>query len=86
MPKYSADHPPTHPRNKSSDGMYVVRLWDMFDGWIGGHKPMTWPDAVAYWLEKTDGGTKNTEYGDGDYWRIFPANTRMVVTPEFLGR
>lgn len=23
---------------------------------------------------------------DGDYWHIFPADTRMLMTPEYLGR
>ena len=86
MPKYRADQPPTHPRSKSADDLYVVRLFDMFDGWVGGHKKMSWKDAVAYWLEQTEGGTRKTNYGDGDYWDIFPANTRMLMTPEYLGR
>jgi len=58
----------------------------MFDGWLSASKEMTWEEAVAYWMDKTANGTKNTEYSDGDYWAIFPAGTQMLFTPEFLGR
>lgn len=66
--------------------MYVVRLWDMFDGWLDLTGPITKEEAEKLWNEKTNNGTRNTCYGDGDYYAIFPANTRMLVTPEYLGR
>lgn len=31
-------------------------------------------------------GTKMTKYSDGDYYRVFPADTRMVQIPEYRGR
>lgn len=65
---------------------YVVRLWDMFDGWIDIKDNLTHEEATKLWNEKTQGGTVNTKYDDGDYYKIFPADTRMIVTPEFLGR
>lgn len=69
-----------------SNELFVLRLWDMFDGWIDVGEPMTAEAAHKLWLEKTHNGTRNTKYADGDYWRVFPANTQMLVTPEFLGR
>jgi hypothetical protein len=67
-------------------GLFVVRLWDMFDGWIDISGPITQTEAARIWNERTTNGTRKTKYEDGDYYRIFPANTRMLMTPEFLGR
>ncbi len=66
--------------------LYIVRLWDMFDGWIDISKPISKAEADKLWNEKTCHGTINTKYVDGDYYAIFPADTKMVYTPEFLGR
>lgn len=67
-------------------GKYVVRLWDMFDGWIDLTEPLSYEECRKIWLEHTAGGTKNTQYSDGDYYCIFPADTKMLITPERLGR
>jgi hypothetical protein len=58
----------------------------MFDGWIDVTSPVSETEALRIWNEYTKNGTRNTKYEDGDYYKIFDANTRMVVTPEFLGR
>lgn len=65
---------------------YIVRLWDMFDGWIDITKPLSETKAKKIWNERTKNGTCNTKYADGDYYKIFPADTKMLVTPEYLGR
>jgi hypothetical protein len=64
----------------------IVRLWDMFDGWIDIGQPCTEAVAKEVWNRHTNNGTKNTQYSDGDYYAIFDADTTMVVTPEYLGR
>jgi hypothetical protein len=64
----------------------IVRLWDMFDGWIDITGPVSQAEAEKVWNAKTDNGTRKTKYSDGDYYKIFPADTRMIYTPEFLGR
>ena len=84
-PKYDPDEPPTGAR-KSDNDLYIVRLFDMFDGWCCDSKPMPWSEAVTYWMEQTDNGTRRTKYADGDYWDIFPDGTRMLYRPETLGR
>lgn len=66
--------------------MKIVRLWDMFDGWIDVYGPCSPSEAEEYWNRKTRNGTVNTKYEDGDYYAIFDANTRMLFTPEYLGR
>ena len=65
---------------------YIVRLWDMFDGWIDISQPLSKEEADFLWNEKTKDGSCNTKYSDGDYYKIFPSDTRMVYTPEFLDR
>lgn len=65
---------------------FTVRLYDMFDGWIDVCPHVSEEEAITYWLEKTDYGKQKTQFADGDYYRIFPADTQMVVTPEFLER
>lgn len=56
----------------------TLRVWDGMDG--------CWTDCATgdaekmlrLWYEKTDGGTKNTNGTDSiDYYRLFPADTRM---------
>lgn len=64
----------------------ILRLYDMFDGWIDISRHDNYAEALKVWNKKTEGGTRKTRYSDGDYYDIFPANTRMIVTPEFLGR
>ena len=66
--------------------LYIVRLWDMFDGWIDLTDGIPKEQAEAIWNEKTGNGTRNTKYNDGDYYAIFEANTKMLITPETLGR
>lgn len=43
-------------------------------------------EAEEILAKKTKNGTQNTKFSDGDYYAIFPANTRMLFTPETLGR
>lgn len=65
---------------------FIVRLWDMFDGWMDLTGPLSREEAYERWNRETKDGTQKTKYADGDYYKVFPADTRMVVTPEFLGR
>ena len=64
----------------------MVRLFDMFDGWLDITSAISLEEAEKIWNEKTNNGTRNTSYDDGDYYKVFPADTRMIYTPEFLGR
>ena len=66
--------------------LYVVRLYDMFDGWIDITGPLSKEEADKKWNQETRNGSKNTKYSDGDYYAVFPAHTRMIHTPEFRGR
>ena len=64
---------------------FVVRLWDMFDGWIDCHEGSL-EVVTKYWNKKTNHGSEKTNYSEGDYYRIFPADTQMLMTPEYFGR
>jgi len=58
---------------------FIVRHYDGFDrNWIDASGPLSRNAAQRRWLELTNDGTQNTGYDDIDYYRIFPANTRML--------
>ncbi len=76
---------------------FIVRLFDMFDGWMDITEPISRAEAEKLWNEKTDNGTRSTEHLNGsgrqknlavdaDYYKVFSEGTRMLYTPEFLGR
>ena len=69
-----------------TNNLFIVRLFDMFDGWIDITGPVSELEAKAIWNENTSNGTRNTKFADGDYYEIFPSDTKMLMTPEFLGR
>jgi hypothetical protein len=64
----------------------IVRLFDMFDGWMDITSAVTEEEANRVWNDKTENGTRKTKYSDGDYYAIFPVDTKMLITPERLGR
>jgi hypothetical protein len=74
------------PAQETQTSLKIVRLFDMMDGWIDITGPVSEEEAQKIWNEKTKNGTQKTTYEDGDYYKVFPADTKMVVTPEFLGR
>ena len=63
--------------------LYVVRLYDGFDNiWMDVSKPLPYDKAKEIWMEKTKDGTKNTKFSDIDYYKLFPADTKMLFTAE----
>lgn len=70
----------------SSTEQFILRLYDMFDGWIDVGEPTTREEAEAQWNEATANGTRKVSYNDGDYYKVFPADTIMMDTPESRGR
>ena len=61
------------------EGLYVVRQYDGFDyRWFNCTKPLPYDEAQAYWNKKTKNGTAMISYDDIDYYKIFPADTRML--------
>lgn len=63
------------------DKLYIVRLYDGFDGlWVNVSEPVSKGEADKILNKKTDNGTKNTSYDDIDYYKIFPADTKMVFS------
>lgn len=67
-----------HDDESDSENLYVVRLYDGMDGvWIDITEPVSHSEARRVWRRFTKEGTKNTSYGDLDYYKIFPANTKM---------
>lgn len=65
----------------------MLRLWDGMDGaWIDVASDLTLAEALDLWCKYTHDGTKNTDYDDIDYYRIFPANTKMLYSDDFTFR
>jgi len=61
------------------DVLYVVRQWDGMDGlWMDVSEPVSADEAKKICNEKTNNGTKNTKFGDIDYYAIYPADTNML--------
>ena len=70
------------PKSKPKE-LFVVRLFDGFDGlWIDITKPVSKAAAQKEWDKRTEKGTKNTKFGDIDYYAIFPADTKMHFSAE----
>lgn len=66
-----------------AEPQFVVRLYDGFDHlWMDVSKPVSRAEAERILAEKTENGTRNTSYADIDYYSIFPANTRMMLSVE----
>ena len=61
--------------------MYIVRLYDRFDGyWIDVNKPALKQETIAIWDKYTKNGMESSQYEDGDYYSIFPENSRMIFS------
>ena len=58
---------------------YIVRLYDGSDNkWMNISKTVPYAEAKTIWDKHTQNGTKNTKFADIDYYRIFPADTKML--------
>lgn len=57
---------------------YVVRHWDGMDGcWTNCTGDIGQEEALRYWADRTDGGARQVDYAEIDYYRIFPGGTRL---------
>jgi len=57
---------------------YVVRHWDGMDGcWTDCTGEVGRDEALRYWANRTEGGTRQVDYAEIDYCRIFPGGARM---------
>lgn len=58
---------------------YTLRHYDAYDHyWFDVKANIGYQEAKALWLEETKNGTRYTQYSDGAYFDIFPADTRMI--------
>ena len=66
------------------EALYIVRSYDKYDHqWMDVSKPVTEEEAQKIWNKETSNGTKNTNYNDGYYYEVFPADTRMLYSDGF---
>jgi hypothetical protein len=63
------------------DQLYTVRVWDGMDGvWCDVVTNVTLVEALTTWCSRTRNGTKATNYNDIDYYKIYPADTKMMYS------
>lgn len=66
---------------------FTLRLWDGMDGcWCDVVADVDLAFALREWCKRTDDGTRATSFSDIDYYRIFPADTRMLWSGDFTMR
>ncbi len=63
---------------------FIVRFYDGFDNqWMDVSKPLSKEEAEKVWNKETKNGTEKTKFEDIDYYKIFPADTRMIYSDGF---
>lgn len=61
-----------------SAGLFIVRQWDGMDGcWTDCTEAVSAGEALVDWSKRTARGTQKISFREIDYYRIFPADTRM---------
>ena len=61
--------------------LFIVRIYDGFDyEWYDVSDAVSKEEADRIWNEKTNNGTQKTQYNDIDYYKIFPADTKMLFS------
>lgn len=69
----------SHPDLRETGAKFVVRQWDGMDGcWCDCTGAVGATHALKVWLERTEGGTKRVSFSQIDYYKIFPADTKML--------
>lgn len=67
-----------------NNNFFVVRQYDYYDNqWIDVTGPLSEEEANSYWNLKTGCGTRNSEYEHKLYYKIFPADTKMLYSDGF---
>jgi hypothetical protein len=66
---------------------FTLRVWDGMDGcWTDVVAGVDLAFALRAWCERTKDGAHNTAYKDIDYYKIFPADTKMLYSDDFTMR
>jgi hypothetical protein len=69
------------------DDKFTLRVWDGMDGcWCDVVANVDLAFALKAWCERTADGTKATRYDHIDYYRIFPADVKMLWSGDFTMR
>ena len=59
---------------------HVLRLYDYFENrWIDCGEG-TYDEVLKKYNKATADGARNTSFDDGDYYKIFPIDTRMIFS------
>lgn len=61
------------------EAKWILRMYDGMDGlWLDIGNPCSREEADRAWNKYTKNGREKTSYADIDYYKVFPANTRML--------
>jgi hypothetical protein len=64
--------------------LFIVRFYDGMDNqWMNVSGSVPREEANKIWLEKTENGTKHISFDEIDYYKVFPADTRMIYSEGF---
>lgn len=70
---------------KSRKGLWIVRMFDYYDGWIDISSPCRKATAEKKLAELTKNGTEHFQYkSNSHYYSMFPADTQMVFRSEIM--
>lgn len=72
-------------QNNPKEYGYIVRKWDIFDGWTNVSQTLTQEQAENVWNELTHNGTRHCKYMDGCYYAIFRADT-VLDNPTWINQ
>ncbi len=61
----------------SESGRYALRIWDGMDGCWSNVQEGRLHEVLQLWSESTVRGTSKTRFDEIDYYKVFPAETRM---------
>lgn len=63
----------------SGEKLWQVRRYDRLCGyWVNITDAVSHKAALEVFNFQTDNGTKNAKYEDGQYYVVFPADTKML--------
>jgi hypothetical protein len=66
------------------EALFIVRFYDGMDNqWMDVSGSVSHEEANKIWLEKTENGTKHIAFKEIDYYKVFPADTRMIFSEGF---
>lgn len=69
----------------ASTAVFTLRVWDGMDGvWCDVVANVDLGFALREWCKHTKDGTEHTKFDDIDYYKIFPADTKLMYSGGYM--